>query len=86
MRRLLDDWAPSSLLLVFTSTLPVVLPFIVMSDARAALRMSNVISVAMLFVGGCSLAHYAGLRPWAMGLGMATLGAALVGLTIALGG
>ena len=73
-------------LLVFLSTFPVVVPFIVMSDARAALRMSNWIAVTMLFIGGWSLGHYAGLRPWAMGLGMATLGAALVGLTIALGG
>jgi hypothetical protein len=40
----------------------------------------------MLFVGGWSLGHYAGLRPWAVGVCMAALGAALVGVTIALGG
>jgi len=73
-------------LLVFLSTFPVVVPFIVMSDARAALRMSNWIAVTMLFIGGWSLGQYAGLRPWAMGLGMAAFGAMLVGLTIALGG
>ena len=73
-------------LLVFLSTFPVVVPFILMSDARAALRMSNWVAVTMLFVGGWSLGHYAGLRPWAVGVCMAALGAALVGVTIALGG
>jgi VIT1/CCC1 family predicted Fe2+/Mn2+ transporter len=73
-------------LLVFLSTFPVVVPFLVMTDARAALRMSNWIAIAMLFVGGWSLGHYAGLRRWAMGIGMAALGAVLVVITIALGG
>ena len=73
-------------LLVFLSTFPVVVPFILMSDARAALRMSNWVAITMLFVGGWSLGHYAGLRPWAVGVCMAALGAALVGVTIALGG
>ena len=48
--------------------------------------MSNWIAVSMLLIGGWSLGHYAGLRPWAMGLAMAGLGAVLVGITIALGG
>lgn len=73
-------------LLVFLTTFPVVLPFVLMHDARMALRTSNVIAVSMLFIGGWSLGHYAELRPWAMGLGMAALGAVLVGITIALGG
>jgi VIT1/CCC1 family predicted Fe2+/Mn2+ transporter len=83
-----DDWvgAVEVFLLVFLSTFPVVVPFIVMSDATAALRMSNWIAIAMLFIGGWSLGHYAGLRRWAMGLSMAALGAVLVGITIALGG
>ena len=65
-------------LLVFLSTFPVVVPFIVMSDARAALRMSNWIAVTMLFIGGWSLGHYAdcGHGPWAWR--MAGLGAVLV--------
>jgi VIT1/CCC1 family predicted Fe2+/Mn2+ transporter len=83
-----DDYvgAIEVFLLVFLSTFPVVVPFLLMTDARAALRMSNWIAIAMLFVGGWSLGHYAGLRPWAMGIAMAALGAFLVGITIALGG
>jgi hypothetical protein len=73
-------------LLVFLSTFPVVIPFILMHDARLALRTSNAIAVSMLFIGGWSLGHYAGLRPWLTGLSMAGLGAVLVGITIALGG
>lgn len=83
-----DDYvgAIEVFLLVFLSTFPVVVPFLLMTDARAALRMSNWIAIAMLFVGGWSLGHYAGLRRWAMGVAMAALGAVLVGITIALGG
>jgi len=73
-------------LLVFLSTFPVAVPFIVMSDARLALRTSNAIAVAMLFIGGWSLGHYSGMRPWLVGVCMAAIGAALVGITIALGG
>lgn len=83
-----DDYvgAIEVFLLVFLSTFPVVVPFLLMTDARAALRMSNWIAIAMLFLGGWSLGHYAGLRRWAMGIAMAALGAVLVGITIALGG
>jgi VIT1/CCC1 family predicted Fe2+/Mn2+ transporter len=73
-------------LLVFLSTFPVVVPFILMHDARLALRTSNAVAIAMLFVGGWSLGRYSGMRPWLMGLSMAGLGAVLVVITIALGG
>jgi hypothetical protein len=73
-------------LLVFLSTFPVVIPFLVFSDPSLALRASNTIAVAMLFLGGVSLGRFSGLRPGALGLGMAGLGGALVAITIALGG
>jgi hypothetical protein len=73
-------------LLVFTSTLPVIVPFIVSHDAPRALRVSNGIAVAMLCIGGFSLAKHSGLNPWLTGIAMAALGAALVAITIALGG
>lgn len=73
-------------LLVFLSTFPVVVPFILMNDARLALRTSNAVAVAMLMIGGYSLGHYSGMRPWLVGASMAALGALLVGITIALGG
>ena len=58
-------------LLVFLSTFPVVVPFILMHDARLALRTSNAIAVSMLMIGGWSLGHYSGVAPWPMGLSMA---------------
>ena len=39
-------------LLVFLSTLPVVIPFVFMSNAMPALRVSNAVAIAMLFLAG----------------------------------
>jgi VIT1/CCC1 family predicted Fe2+/Mn2+ transporter len=73
-------------LLVFLSTFPVAAPFLIWDEPRLALRISNAVAVAMLFICGLRLGHYAGHRAWSMGLLMAALGAALVIVTIALGG
>jgi hypothetical protein len=83
-----DDWrgAAAVFLLVFVSTIPVVLPFVFLRDAMIALRISNVIAVSMMFLAGYGVGRLAGFRPWVTGIAMVVLGAALVGLTIALGG
>jgi hypothetical protein len=73
-------------LLVFLSTLPVIVPFMFMHDARLALRISNGIAIAMLFATGSMLAGYAGMRRVPTGLAMVAIGGVLVALTIALGG
>jgi hypothetical protein len=73
-------------LIVFLSTFPVVIPFIFMHTALLALRTSNAIAIAMLFLCGYRLGHYGGYRPWHMGLAMVTVGCVLVAITIALGG
>ena len=73
-------------LLVFLSTFPVAIPFLVMTDAMRALRVSNAIAIVLLFVGGHELAKYSGGRPWRLGFSMVGIGVGLVGLTIALGG
>jgi len=82
------DWlaALGVLLVVFLSTFPVVIPFIFMKDARLALRVSNAIAIAMLFLTGYSFGRHIGRKPVRMGIAMVFLGAVLVGLTIALGG
>ena len=82
------DWlgAAGICLLSFLSTLPIVVPFIFISDVRTALRASNAVAIAMLFVCGYAFGRYAGFRPWATGLSMVALGGALVGVAIALGG
>ena len=73
-------------LLVFLSTFPVALPFMLLSDVRPALRLSNTIAVISLFLTGYAFGRLSGRQPWLFGIGMVVLGLVLVGLTIALGG
>lgn len=72
--------------LVFLATLPVALPFAFIPEAHRALRISNGIALAMLFLGGYYLGGHAGRRPWLSGLMMLAIGVLLVWATIALGG
>jgi hypothetical protein len=74
------------LLLVFTCTFPVALPFIFINNTALALRLSNGIALLILFIGGFSVGKYSGFRPSVSGFGILLLGIILVGLTIALGG
>jgi hypothetical protein len=46
----------------------------------------GLIMALMLFVCGYAFGRCAGFRPWATGLSMVAIGAALVGVAIALGG
>jgi hypothetical protein len=82
------DWrgAAGVCLLVFLSTLPVVVPFVFIHEAQFALRISNGIAIVMLFGTGHMLAGSAGMRRVRTGLCMVAIGALLVALTIALGG
>ena len=82
------DWtgALGLCLLSFVSTFPVVIPFVLLSDARLALRVSYAIAIVMLFGCGYVFAVYSGLRPWIVGLVMMAVGGALVGIAVALGG
>ena len=82
------DWlgAVAVCLLVFLSTLPVAIPFMLTNDARLALRISNAVAIAMLFLCGYLFGHHAGLRPWMSGLSSVAIGSVLVVVTIALGG
>ncbi|MGE5346929.1 MAG: VIT1/CCC1 transporter family protein [Acidithiobacillales bacterium] len=73
-------------LLVFLSTLPVVLPFFVFSEPYRAIRISNAVAVTMLFLSGYSVGRYSGMRPVRVGLGMAAIGAVLASVALALGG
>jgi len=82
------DWlaAFGVFLLVFLSTLPVVIPFMLIGDARLALRASNAVGIAMLFLSGSALGRYSGIHPARLGLVLAMVGAALVSIAVALGG
>jgi hypothetical protein len=72
--------------LVFLSTFPVSVPFIVMNDAMRALRASNAVAVVMLFAMGLAYARLVGAPAIVFGVSMVALGSVLVALTIALGG
>jgi hypothetical protein len=74
-------------LLVFLSTVPVALPFMFVSDVGVALRISNAIAVALLFLVGTGLGRHMNWPPyWVTGLAVACFGAVLVAITVALGG
>jgi VIT1/CCC1 family predicted Fe2+/Mn2+ transporter len=73
-------------LLVVLATFPVVIPFLVFRETALALRVSNALSLAMLFIAGWALARYAGGSPWRSGVAMAATGAVLIAAIIALGG
>ena len=73
-------------LLVFLSTFPVVLPFVFITQAMTALRVSNAIAILLMFLLGFIFGKLSGYRPFLTGGAMVILGALLVTLTIALGG
>jgi VIT family. len=73
-------------LLVFISTFPVAIPFLIIRDVRLALRISNLVATLLLFLGGWILARYSGYNKFRTGLYMALIGIVLVVITISLGG
>jgi hypothetical protein len=83
-----EDWlgAAGVFLLVFLSTLPLVVPLLLIADVQVALLVSNAVALVMLFVAGYLLGRYSGYRPLRTALVMVVLGCVLVAVTIALGG
>jgi hypothetical protein len=83
-----EDWlgAVGVFLLVFLSTLPVVLPFLFMHEVKPALHVSNAIAVTMLAGSGFMFGRITGRHPWAIAIGMVIVGVLVVAFTIALGG
>jgi len=83
-----EDWrgAFAVFLLVFLSTLPIVVPFLIFDDVQVGLRASNAVAILMLFLCGYAIARYGGYRPWRTGAIMVVIGVVLVSITIALGG
>ena len=83
-----EDWlgAAVSFLLVVVSSFPAAIPFLLIDDARLALRVSNAVLVGLLFLTGYSWARYTLSRPWIAGVAFLVIGIALVAAAIALGG
>lgn len=73
-------------LINFLCTLPVALPFLLMSDAVYAKLVSDFICLVILFHCGYALAKYAAFRPLLGGFGMVLLAAGFFVLTELLGG
>jgi hypothetical protein len=83
-----DDWlgALVSFFLVVITSLPAAIPFLLIDDARLALRVSNAVLVALLFFSGYWWARYTVSRPWIAGVVFLFIGSGLVVAAIALGG
>jgi hypothetical protein len=83
-----EDWlgAAVSFGLVVVSSIPAAIPFVLIDDARLALRVSNAVLVALLFFTGFWWARYTISKPWQAGLGFLVVGVVLVAAAIALGG
>jgi hypothetical protein len=56
------------------------------SNATFALRVSNGVAVAMLFICGVAYGRLVGRMPWLFGMITVIVGLILVALTMALGG
>jgi hypothetical protein len=73
-------------LLVFACSFPAVLPFLLFDEPRFALRVSNMILLALLYYLGYRHALHTLARPWLAGLVFLIAGLFLVALAIELGG
>ena len=72
--------------LVFISCLPAAVPFLIFEHPIRALRVSNLLLIAMLFFIGQRWAKYAHANRLLAGLAMVAIGLGLVGVAILLGG
>jgi VIT1/CCC1 family predicted Fe2+/Mn2+ transporter len=73
-------------LLVFLATFPVAIPFMFIDTASVAMRASNFVAVAMLFIAGFAYGRVIHRSPLAIGVSMVFIGLVIVTFTIALGG
>lgn len=82
------DWwgAFGVFLLVFLVTFPVAIPFMIFQHLTLAMRASNFIAIAMLFLAGFAYGRVIHRSPMAIGVVSVVIGMIVVGFTIALGG
>jgi hypothetical protein len=83
-----EDWfgAFTSFCLVVVTSIPAAVPFMIIDDARLALRVSNAVLLALLFLCGFWWARFTLGRPWLVGAAFLVFGIVLVLAAIALGG
>lgn len=73
-------------LIILLATLPVIVPFLVVANPDSAVRISNWIALAELFGVGVWWGRVVGARPLRLATGLTLVGAAMVVITILLGG
>jgi hypothetical protein len=73
-------------LLVFASTFPLAIPFMLVDDAWLALRASHAVAVVFLFVLGWRLGRWSGASALVSGLVFAAVGSVLAVMCVVLGG
>jgi hypothetical protein len=73
-------------LLIVLATLPVVVPFLVIPDPHLAVRISNLIALAELFLLGVQWGRMVGHSPIRVATGLTMVGVALVLVALVLGG
>lgn len=73
-------------LLNFVATLPASLPFLLIPMWPVALRVSNLVTIIMMFIVGYRWAKAANANPLRAGAGFAALGVTLVAVAVLLGG
>jgi hypothetical protein len=83
-----EDWlaALGVFWLVVFASFPAALPFVFIDDAWLALRVSNLILIALFFVIGYQWAGYTTIKPWRAATSLTLFGIAMVAAAIALGG
>ena len=83
-----EEWmgALASFWLVFLTSLPAAIPFLLINDAHQALRASNAVLLTLLFATGYWWARFTLGKPWRIGLAFLVGGVGLVAVAIALGG
>jgi hypothetical protein len=83
-----EDWmaAMAVFWLVFFSSLPAALPFLFIEAPWIALRVSNAVLLALLFIIGYRWAGYTSTNPWRAAISLTLFGMLMVATAIALGG
>lgn len=79
--------ALACVLIAIVAVLPSLVPFVLfLRDPELAIRLSNVVSFAVLFVSGYKWGRYTGSSPWRTGLTLVGVGVLLLAVAIPLGG
>lgn len=73
-------------LLVVSTAIPLIIPFIIFEDLILAIRVSFIIGLGMLFSIGYLWGKYASRNKIRSGIAMMIIGSIIVGITMALGG